>query len=125
MAFSPLETLPTDCFNHICVHLEVGYLADLSSCSKSAASLCGGANGELWNLLLCQRLWAVDPATVLQLNTTANQIDWKEQYQTLVKAERDRQKYLDHLQHVDLHGWLERHFIGQLAPHVNGWEARY
>ena len=132
-----LNDLPTECFNEVCAHLSVstGDISNLSLCSKAFAFLCSNKNNDLWNLLLCHRLWAVDPSTVLKLehNSKADGdeayikavANWHEQYRKMVTAERQYQMYLDNLKQLDLDGWLERHFIGQLAPHWNGWERRY
>ncbi|CAB9504381.1 expressed unknown protein [Seminavis robusta] len=124
-----LETLPQECFNHVVAHIPLSDMPKLSCASKAMAELCGSDNSELWNGLLCERLWTVDPSVVLSSSdtttTTLEMVNWKDQYKSLVKAEQDHQAYLDGLRRLNLHGWLERHFIGQLAPHWNGWEARY
>lgn len=131
-----LESLPTECFNAICLHLEVGrdMAANLSLASKTCAALCGRDNNALWNLLLCHRLWTVDPTDVLDISDSststsspmnADQIVWREQYRLMIAAEQEHQRYLDRLHATDLDGWLDRHFLGQLAPRWNGWERRF
>lgn len=125
MAVPRLETLPNECFNEICIHLSVSDLPHLSACSKSLASFCGNDNEELWNLLLCRRLWTVDPSKTLALDDTSTKVEWKKKYRTMINSEKYHQKYLDDLKRLDLEGWLDRHFVGQLAPHWNGWETRY
>ena len=135
-----LESLPNECFHHVCLYVTLADLATLSACSQTTAALSG--HNELWNLLLCQRLWTVDPSQVLDEsilvnnddNTTISeterftqhhQVDWKAQFKILRYKEQQFQAYLDNLKSRNVHGWLERHFIGQLAPQWNGWEARY
>ena len=122
-----LESLPTECFNAICVHLPISDLPNVSACSKTLKILCGQENGHLWNLLLCLRAWTVEPNAVIPLdgNELGGQVDWMNLYRRMLDAEKAQQKYLDDLRQLDLDGWLERHFLGQLAPHWNGWERRF
>ena len=121
-----LENLPTESFNIICVHLPIEDLPKVSASSKTLHGLCGGENGHLWNLLLCHRLWTVDPSKVIPLeDVQGDNVNWMDQYRTMVRAEQEHQQRLDELLNLDLDGWLERHFLGQLAPHWNGWERRF
>lgn len=119
-----LESLPTECFNIICVHLPIEDVPKISVCSKTLRDLCGSDNGHLWNLLLCHRVWTVDPSTVIPLEGTED-VHWMDLYREMVNAECQHQQYLDDLKILDLDGWLERHFLGQLAPRWNGWERRF
>lgn len=67
-----LECLPTDCFNGVCLYLELKDISNLAACNKNLVALC--ANEKLWKLLVCQRTWrAVDPAT-------ADDVDWRALY---------------------------------------------
>lgn len=123
-----METLPVECFHRgVCAYLTVSDLAHLTVCSTSMAALLSGpeAQEQVWNVLLCQRRWTVDPSEVLEAEDHADAVRWKEQYRRMVRAERDHQTYLDDLQRLDLRGWLERHFIGRLASRWDGWEMRY
>ena len=126
-----MDTLPTECFNGICLHLELSDLSNLAGCSKTLASFCGSENNALWNLLLCQRLWTVDPsATVMfkddDLDCDAlEEVNWQAQYRKMIQAEKEHQTYLNNLKLLDLDGWIERHFLGELASHWNGWQRRF
>lgn len=70
-----LETMPVECFNQICFHVALSDIFSLAVSSKSMATLCGRDNRELWNVLLCDRMWTVDPSLVVlgqQLQDTAD-----------------------------------------------------
>ena len=118
-----LEELPGECFNHICTYASSAVIPPLSTVSKSIAIAC--RSQELWNLFLCQRLWTVDPSSHLDEEANFDDIHWKEKFKSLVCAEHEHQLYLDRLKQLDVEGWLERHFIGSIAPQWNGWEKRY
>lgn len=124
-----METLSIECFNEIFLHLELSDLTRVAATSKVHACLLGVENNQLWNLLLCQRLWRVDPSTVLFNNKTQKEggvlTDWWGHFRTMITAEQNYQSYLTNLKLKDLDGWIERHFLGQLAPHWNGWESRF
>lgn len=150
-----MDSLPTECYNTICVHLELSDLARLASSCKGHASRLTisttststasksniNNNNELWNLLLCQRLWTVDPTAILFqqqqeqeqdedqpvgiTTSTTTSIDWNAQFRTMIQAEQANKVYLTNLKEMDLDGWIERHFLGQLAEHWNGWERRF
>jgi len=113
-----MDTLPAECFNAICLHLELQDIARLAASCRMHASLCGRHNNELWNLLMCQRLWKVDPHRVLDGNIDG----WKDQFRKMVK---DYESYLMNLKSTNLDGWIERHFLGQLQHPWNGWDLRF
>jgi hypothetical protein len=115
-----LEDLPKECFNQVCVCLSIPDVNLLSRSSTTFQRLVHKENSELWNLLLCQRLWTVDPCSLLDEHV----VYWKGAFRQLVQAERDHQLQLDALRRLDLNGWLERHFIGKFS-HWHGWERRY
>lgn len=132
--------LPKECCDDICLYLELPELNALGlSCHSLYQSLfddtntsgCGHpANNELWNRFLCQHIWTVDPLTVLadSMNTSGSALDqnpWMQHVRRMVEAEKNYQLHLDRLATMDLSGWLDRHFLGQLAPGWNGWEKRF
>ena len=122
-----VDSLPTDCFNGICLYLELADLSHLAACNKSLVVLCCNENKELWNLILCQKMWAVDPSVVLgdPEEASAEGVDSQAQFRKMMNADKDYRQYLDELKSVELTGWLECHFLGQVAPDSNGWERRF
>jgi hypothetical protein len=124
-----MEVLPIECFNNICTYLNLPDLAMLALTCKAHALQFSSKNNELWNLLLCQRLWIIDPCKVLfQDDSTAvhkDTADWEAQFHTMVGAEQEHRRYLSMLKNMNLECWIERHFLGQLASHWNGWERRF
>lgn len=137
MTLSLLEQLPKECFNTVGGYLSIRDLAlGVGMCSQQLNICCGQGNSELWNGLLCDRMWTVDPGKVLSIrlgaendtaNTANNITNWKEQYSEMVTAETEYRAYLENLKSMNLEGWLERHFIGDLALAQvwNGWERRF
>eukprot|EP00339_Tiarina_fusa_P014715 CAMPEP_0117074274 /NCGR_PEP_ID=MMETSP0472-20121206/52324_1 /TAXON_ID=693140 ORGANISM="Tiarina fusus, Strain LIS" /NCGR_SAMPLE_ID=MMETSP0472 /ASSEMBLY_ACC=CAM_ASM_000603 /LENGTH=226 /DNA_ID=CAMNT_0004799219 /DNA_START=176 /DNA_END=854 /DNA_ORIENTATION=+ len=51
--------------------------------------------------------------------------NWRGAFRDMVRAERDHQIHLDELRRLNLSGWLERHFLGDMALYWQGWERRY
>eukprot|EP00591_Stephanopyxis_turris_P017869 CAMPEP_0195542992 /NCGR_PEP_ID=MMETSP0794_2-20130614/51888_1 /TAXON_ID=515487 /ORGANISM="Stephanopyxis turris, Strain CCMP 815" /LENGTH=191 /DNA_ID=CAMNT_0040677139 /DNA_START=292 /DNA_END=867 /DNA_ORIENTATION=+ len=77
-------------------------------------------------MLFCHRWWTVDPKKILANAPIKGQnIDFLAAFRAMVAAEGKHQSALDELQQLNLRSWLERHFIGQFAPHWNGWERRF
>mmetsp|Transcript_36478 Transcript_36478/g.56626 ORF Transcript_36478/g.56626 Transcript_36478/m.56626 type:complete len:242 (+) Transcript_36478:150-875(+) len=121
-----LEDLPKECFNQVCAYLPVPDVNLLSQSSTTFRDLVHKDNNELWNLLLCQRLWTIDPcAMLLEEEDHHALVDWRGAFRDMVRAERDHQIHLDELRRLNLSGWLERHFLGDMALYWQGWERRY
>lgn len=137
-----LAQLPKECWNEVFLHLSLSELRavgstcqylhlllfanhDTTNSVDSEMEHSNDNNNEFWNCFLCQRTWIVDPTVVLSGDKRPEGEPWMQHFRTMLQAEQDRQRHLDRLSNLDLDGWLERHFIGELHPIWNGWERRY